>query len=256
MRDETLESVSNPDDLGDYCRQIEGRLSRVNAGNLVRVFGPAFELVRGWHRDGIPLSIVFRAIEQKAERHQAGQSKRPLRLEFCQADVESLFADWRRALGVQRAGTSGTADSTGDAESGTGGHDEVRRPSLTRQLDRAIQKLSMTVGRVDAPEAVLSETSRLLDALSALRDASKRARGDAKRGVIERARALDGDLARLARLGGQDVLVAVEAEAVQELAPFRGRLTAAQWQQSVDANVDRLLRARLGLPVLDIDDLV
>jgi hypothetical protein len=239
--------------LGDYCRRVEEHLARVNAGNLVRVFGPAFELVRGWFEADVPLSVVFRGIEQKAARHQAGQSKRPLRLEFCAADVNGLFADWRRAVGVQvdRRGRAGELAATGQEPIAEPG---ARRSTIARQLDRAIEKLALTTGRLDASADVQAETARLLDALSRLRDESRGARGDAKRAALERARAIDRDLGRLARLSGGAVIASVEAEAVKELMPFRSRLKADDWQRSVDANVDRLLRARSGVPTLDLED--
>jgi hypothetical protein len=95
---------SDPADLmnvGDYCRRVEEHLTKVNGGHLVRVVGPAFELVRRWAGDGVPLSAVFRGIERKAERRAAAESTRPLRLEFCEGDVTAVFDAWRRAIGVR-----------------------------------------------------------------------------------------------------------------------------------------------------------
>ena len=87
-------------DVADYCRQVEAHLTRTNGGHMVRVVGAGFALVKQWADDGVPLSVGFRAIEQKAERHKAGTSKRPLRIEFCEADVRELHAAWRRAVGL------------------------------------------------------------------------------------------------------------------------------------------------------------
>jgi hypothetical protein len=240
------------EDLGDYCRKVEEHLARVNAGNLVRVFGPAFELVRGWYEAAVPLSVVFRGIEQKAARHHAGQSTRPLRLEFCAPDVNALFADWRRAVGVR--GEAPAPGDRSDERQQRAADPAPRRATITRQLERAIEKLAQTTGRLDAPAGVQSETARLLDALSALRDETKGARGDAKLLALARARAIDGELGRLARLSGERVLADVEGEAVQELMPFRSRLKFEDWQRSLDANVDRLLRSRYGIPTLDLED--
>jgi len=84
-------------EVGEYCRQVEDYLTRVNGGHLVRVVGPGFELVRTWALEAIPLSVVFRGIELKAERHRSGSAARPLRIEFCEPDVRALYDDWRRA---------------------------------------------------------------------------------------------------------------------------------------------------------------
>src|SRR5262249_17394442 len=89
-----------PEDVGDYCRQVEQHLTRVNGGHLVRVVGPGFDRVRRWAEEGIPLTVVFRGIELKAERHRLGVSRRPLRIEFCDADVRETFDNWRRSIGV------------------------------------------------------------------------------------------------------------------------------------------------------------
>ena len=79
-------------DLGDYCRRVEQHLTQVNGGHLVRVVGPGFEMVRQWAEAGIPLTVVFHGIELKAERHRAGASRRPLRIEFCDADVRETLS--------------------------------------------------------------------------------------------------------------------------------------------------------------------
>jgi hypothetical protein len=41
-------------------------------------------------------------------------------------------------------------------------------------------------------------------------------------------------------------------DAEADLAPYRGRLGAAEWQRSLAVTADRLLRDRLGLPVLEL----
>ena len=75
-------------DAGDYCREIEAHLCRKNAGHLVRVVGPAFEMVAGWAAQGIPIKVACRGIDRTVERRAAkGPSRRPLRVEFCEEVV-------------------------------------------------------------------------------------------------------------------------------------------------------------------------
>ena len=92
--------MSEPE-LGQYCRAIETHLCQVNQGHLVRVVGPAFDLVRTWHASAVPLKIVLRGIDRRAARvlRVASGSRRPLRVEFCEADVMDVFDEWRRAIG-------------------------------------------------------------------------------------------------------------------------------------------------------------
>lgn len=236
-------------DLGEFCRRVEEHLARVNRGNLVRVFGPAFELVRRWYLAGVPLSIVLRGIQDKAERHQAGRSKRPLRLEFCESDVEALFADWRRAVGVAAATT---VDSS-SAEAARPTAPERNKTSLTRQIDRAIDKLSRAAGRLDAREEVRADLAVLIDGLVVLRDSGRRARGDGKKLVRERAASLDHDVAMLARRWAGPSIAETTAEAERDLAVYRARMPPEAWARSVEVSVDRMLRDRLGLPTLELD---
>src|SRR6188508_2149440 len=141
-----MEQLTAQVDLGEYCRRIEDHLTRANAGHLVRIVGPGFELVRGWADAGVPLSVVYRGIDIKAERHREGASKRPLRIEFCAGDVQAVFDQWRRAVGIMSIGTGAIDADGGDApevEGVEGGKDEAsdpspKRRSLSRHLDRAI----------------------------------------------------------------------------------------------------------------------
>src|SRR5205814_1132952 len=91
-------------DRSDYCREVETYLCRKNEGHLIRIVGPVFEKVCGWATQGVPLALAIKGIDQYCERYYAkGQRRRPVRVEFCEADVLELFDDWRRAVGVTGA---------------------------------------------------------------------------------------------------------------------------------------------------------
>jgi len=233
-------------DIGAYCRQIEDYLTRGNGGHLVRIVGPGFELVRGWATEGIPLSVVYRGIDLKLDRHRAGQSKRPLRIEFCEADVRDVYDQWRRAVGL--VAVRGPADASDEPAD-----EERKRPSLSKHLDRAIERLSRAAGRLDVPDAVRDLVGRLLAALTVLRDGAKKARGDARDAIVAELRSLDDQLSAGARLAAPpDLLATLERDAGQDLAAFRDRLPSDRWHAALTATVDRLLRDRWGLPTLDI----
>lgn len=246
MSDERLQDEAGALDIGEYCRSVEAHLARVNEGQLVRIAGTSFELVRGWALEGIPLAIVYRGIEQKAERHRAGRSKRPLRLEFCEHDVRALYDDWRRAVGVSAAGLD---EAPGDAGPVI---EERRRPSAGRQLDRAMTRLAAAAGRLDAPEALRDALSGILEELASMREQLRHARGESRRGLLARVADIDRAIGDAARRAADPAMADVQAEAARELAAFRARMSPAAWQRSVDAAVDRLLRERFGLPAIDI----
>jgi len=230
-------------ELADYCRQVEAHLTRVNGGHLVRVVGPGFALVKQWADEGIPLSVVFRAIEQKAERHKAGASKRPLRIEFCEADVRDLFASWRSAVGVTAAsGTDGGADEGG-----------TKRRSATKTIDRAIERLSRLAGQLEWPEAFRDAISHAIEDLAALRQQLSGVRGAARGPLLERLPGIDRALMAEARQAiGTGALADLTQQAEQELASYRTRLSSEAWAQAVSVTVEREVRRRLNLPSLEM----
>src|SRR5678816_213973 len=94
----------------DYCRDIETYLCQKNEGHLIRVVGPAFDVVSRWEQDGIPLKVAYRGIDRYFERYyRQGPRRRPIRIEFCEADVLDSFDEWRRALGLAGAPTAAAA---------------------------------------------------------------------------------------------------------------------------------------------------
>jgi hypothetical protein len=241
-------------DATDYCRQVEAYLCRKNEGHLIRIAGPVFEQVSGWAAQGVPLAVAFRGIDRYCERYYAkGPRRRPVRVEFCEADILELFDDWRRAVGVtQLVDSSAAVDAP------------ARRDSLPAHLDRAIARLTAlraTFAKASASAEAPADTSapkafdrRLDEAVRELdrtRAAAKQARGEARTAILDRLGALDRELLDAAR-GEIDVTrrAALLAEAEREIAPFAARMTAEARARAIDAAFDRLLRDALGLPVL------
>src|SRR4030095_14763878 len=171
------------DEIGDYCRRVEDHLTRANAGHLVRIVGPGFELVREWALTGVPLSIVYRGIDDKAERHREGQARRPLRIEFCDGDVRALYERWRRAIGLSilEVAEEGPEGRSGETESAEDAHaPKSKRPSLIKHLDRAIDKLSRTGGRMDLTVELRDACESVLQSLIELRNEAAKVRGEAR----------------------------------------------------------------------------
>jgi len=225
-------------DIADYCRQVEAHLTRINAGHLVRVVGPGFALVKQWADEGVPLSIVFRGIEQKAERHAAGASKRPLRIEFCEADVRALFDDWRRAIGGAAASAPAPA--------------EPKRRSASKTIERAIDRLGRLAGRLELSGEFRDAVSHVIEQLSALREELARTRGPAREHLLERLVPLERELLDQARrVVPADVLRGITAQAEHDLASYRDRMSPEAWARAVSVTVDRGVREHVGLPALE-----
>jgi hypothetical protein len=237
----------------DYCREVEAHLCRRNQGHLIRIVGPAFELVSGWAEKGIPLSVVCAGIDRTVERHDRKPTprRRPVRIEFCEADVLDAFDAWRRAVGVAGLGSSAPGEAASDAGDMRGGR---RRATLVAHLDRVLARLTALRGsdrrRVEL-DAALEEAVRRIDRLRA---AAPQARGEARASLLAELSALDRTLVSQA----VDALDAsararAESDARQSLAPYRERMAREIYDRALAAAIERHVRDAAGLPLLTYD---
>jgi hypothetical protein len=233
------------DEPETYCRDVEAYLCRRNDGHLVRIVGPAFEQVRGWATRGIPIKVVFRGIDRYFERYYAkGPRRRPVRVEFCEADVMDVFDEWRRSVGVGQPDT--------DSAEPAGGHAARPRESLSAHLEKLVARL--TTRRGGANRSLDAALDAIVRELDAARAGARGVRGERREALLNRLRELDGVLLTAAREGcGADTLRTLEAEADAQLAPFRARMAASAYAQSHQACLDRLIREHTQLPTIAFD---
>ena len=253
---------------GDYCRAIEAYLCRENGGHLVRIVGPAFQVVAAWHAAGIPFAIVKQGIDRTLARDRAkpaGPVRRPVRVEFCDPDVQDAFAAWRRAVGVGMAGADdgGTSPAAAandapaaDAAPGATAPRPGRGPSLAAHVDRAMQRLTqalLDLCRFAPEEASAARTAMeaALGTLDRLQGDARGARGEARAALVAALAAADGALAAalvasLPPAAAADLTRAARAE----LAPFAGRMAAADLASAEAAALARLVRERFRAPEL------
>ena len=236
-------------DIGAYCREVESYLCRVNGGHLVRIVGPAFGLVSGWAVEGIPLRVVLHGVDRTIARLTAkGPRRRPVRIEFCEADIRDAYDQWRRATGVRAAGTHDTAP--GEAAE----HAAHRLPSLPKHLERVLVRLSAVLATSDLPPALrdaLAATARDVDACL---DSSRGARGDARTAILDRLRAIEQAMTAAAVVAlPLDARQELDAQVARELAPYRRQLTADALRDAEGALLGDLLRKRYGLPQVRLD---
>jgi hypothetical protein len=232
-------NLQSPMNVAEYCRELEAYLCRKNEGHLIRIVGPAFEQVSGWAAQGVPLAVAFKGVDQYCERYYAkGPRRRPVRIEFCEGDILTLFDDWRRAVGVTQL-----SDTAADAP-------PAKRDTLPAHLDRAIARLTALRAGTPAPtfDRLLDEAVRELDRSRA---AAKPSRGEARSALIGRLAALDRELLDAARHQvDAPRRAALRAEADAEIAPFAARMAPDARARAVEAAFDRLVREAVGLPVL------
>lgn len=229
-------AVDHEQDGGAYCRAIEAHLCRKNDGHLIRISGPAFDLVRGWAEQGIPLRVATSGIDRTFERYYAkGQRRRPVHISFCEQDVLDAFDAWRRATGVVAAGVL-TADA---------------RPSssLPAHIDRLVARLVARRAGAGANTPLDQALDTLVRELDTLRPQAAHARGDVRTSIVRRLASIDEELQALARTHASDETRAAAARGARsDLEPFRERMTADAYATALQAATDRQLRDAAGLP--------
>jgi hypothetical protein len=230
-------------DVAGYCRQLETYLCQKNEGHLIRIVGPSFDQVCSWAERGVPLKVAFRGIDRYCERYYAkGDRRRPVRIEFCEADILDVFDEWRRAVGlVAGRGAVGAQEASGSS----------RRPSLASHIERALGRLRPAIASASVSgelPALIEGTIRELESLSQDANAS---RGEKRLRITERLASLDEELIAAA-LRHLDAARAAELkrEVEAELAPFGSRLTPDVREKASAAAFHRLVREAYALPTL------
>lgn len=231
-------------DIAAYCRHVEAYLCRRNGGHLVRIVGPGFELVRGWASEGVPLTLVERAIDICSERREARrEGARALRIEFCEADVRAEFQRWRRAVGPYLGGA--VEEEPAEAAPAAG---------LASHLTRAVERLSRAAARLGHSETFRARLDAIITRVAAVQADSKGARGERRAQFVEALAGIDRELMDAARdeAARSGLAADVRAAAATQLAPWRERMPGDAWAGATAAAADRLLRDRLDLPDLTL----
>lgn len=228
-------------DVSSYCRDVEAYLCRKNGGHLIRVVGPAFDLVKGWADLGIPLSVVEDGIDRTIERaSRTVRRRRPIPITFCEGDVLDGFERWRRAVGVNLE-SAGTKEATS------------RRGTLAAHVERVAAHLAAwSSGRAASPLTGL--VAEAVETLSTLAAPSATARGAARDEILTTLAALDRRMLDAADAALPPERRAVLAgEAAAELEAFRSRLAPPQWEAAVATARAHAVRRETGLPTVRFD---
>jgi hypothetical protein len=239
--------------VDEYCREIETYLCQKNDGHLIRVVGPSFGVVSGWAEQGVPLKIALAGIDRYFERYyRKGPRRRPVKIDFCDADVLDVFDEWRRATGIQSSVAS--LQSSVDSHQSTGnGHQSSAsgRQSLPGHLERVV--LRLTAAR--AGGSLGDEFDALIDQVAAELDVARAKsgglRGDARQALVDRLAALDEQLVKQARaVLDESTRASLARDADAELSGFRDGMTADAYARAREAAMDGLVRERFKLPVV------
>ena len=191
----------------------------------------------------------MRGIDRYFERYYAkGPRRRPVRVEFCEADVLDVFDEWRRAVGDH---WSRTLQRPIDARRRRAGSAAQHRRSLPAHLERVVARLTALAqrGRIARSMRRSTRSSRELDVARA---GAKAIRGDARQALIERLRALDTQLLDAAR--ARSATRRRMRRSPPRPTPSWRRFASAWRPRRTSSHgapcVDRLLRERRRLPMV------
>jgi hypothetical protein len=246
------------DDPGAYCREIETYLCRRNDGHLIRIVGPAFERVCGWAQAGVPLQVVVQGIDRKLERHHsAGRKRRPLRIEYCEADILEVFDEWRRAVGVGGTSDRGVNDTEAEIGQTAPPRDDDRpvrrRASLPAHIDRVMVQATNQLAMHEEVPGLHAALEQVVADLDALRPDARGARGTARAALLDRLAAIDRLFIAAVRTATGSTIEGMQDAARAELESFKTRMTETAYARAVTASTDRLLRERYRLPTVRLN---
>jgi hypothetical protein len=202
-----------------YFLAIEDFFVRLRGAPLL--LSPAdWQVARRWHRQGMPLEVVRRALETVfARRRERGARGRISSLRYCAPAVEAAWVE----------------------------HSELAAPGA-REEAAAFDAAARLRGLAAALPADLAGAAALKARLAALSNAGLDAQGVEERlADLDRA-TLDGALAALAG----DERSALDASVEKVLAALGGRLPAAEIERARERLARQVLRDRLGLPTLSL----
>ena len=237
--------------IADYCREIESYLCRKNDGHLIRVVGPSFDLVSGWAEEGVPLKVACAGIDRYFERYyRKGPRRRPVRIDFCDADVRDVFDEWRRSLGLVALPPDAVAGATQDQEVA-----KHRGVSLPAHLERVVVHLTNSRVAGVLPSSGDDLFDQLALELDRARASSRGIRGAARRALLERLGEIDRQLMTVVRdaLAPRD-REALEKEADEELSSFRAGMPPEVYGRARLAAFDRIVRDRFRLPTITFEE--
>jgi len=205
-----------------YFLAIEDHFVRLRGAPLL--LSPAdWQVARRWHRQGIPLELVRRALEEVfARRRERGAKGRISSLRYCAPAVEEA---WSERSELTAPGTRVEAEAFDDAS--------------------RLAALAAALAAIGGGSAWLAG---LRAELAALADAGLDPQAVEERLAELDRRMLDGALAALAA----EERAALDATLDKALGAIAGRLAAAEIEHARGRLARQVLRERLGLPMLSL----
>lgn len=199
-----------------YFQAIEEVFVRLRGAPLL--LSPAdWQVARRWHREGVPLDLVRRALEEVFEkRKERGAKGKISSLRYCAPAVEAAWADLRELTAPGERAEAPSFDVS------------ARLRALAAVLPQTLPLREEIASRITALEGSPQSVEELLSGVD--------------REMLAAAGASLDEPARA------ELETAVE----KTLAGLRARLPAEELERSRERLRSQILRQRLGLPVLSL----
>jgi hypothetical protein len=235
-----MPSRPNLENYFDYFTEIEEHYQR-RRGTIVPLSTLDWALIETWKDAGIPLDAALRGVDMAFDRYEQRRSKtkRINSLAYCAQEVLSAAEDMKEAaVGASKSKSNRGFESRQIIE-------------FLRRNASQLQRAALPSRPGIAPKTVAVEVaSALMGMASDLEGKPLPARLEdleRKLTVLE-----DKLFAVLLAAIADDEVVRVRAQADRELAPYRGRMPAAQVEQLQKQYVHKKLLEKYGLPRLSL----
>jgi hypothetical protein len=245
----------------NYFTEVEDAFVRRRGAHML-VSPLDWALIETWKEIGIPLHIVLRAVERSFDAWEArnNRHRRVNSLFYCQQEVETCYAEYRKAL-VGSAeiapGAEGTAEAGTTAAPSPANDDDspFPRAKVERFLGRVAEDLGLARERAERAqlpglgEAIARAEERLAEIAASL---SASARMDAEGLERDLTSLEDILLAALIERVPPEVVEAAGEEAKAALKGYKKQMDKEIYKQTLDKFVARRLRETYHIPRLSL----
>jgi hypothetical protein len=231
------------DNYFNYFTEIEEHFQR-RRGRTLLLSTLDWALIETWKDAGIPLEAALRGIDAAFDRYdlRPSKSKKVNGLAYCSQEVLAVAEQMKEAaVGVAKEKNSATPSAVFDPA----------------ELARFLRKNADQLEKAKLPErASISPEALAREAASALRDLADEvtAKRTARLEDVERRLTVLEEklLAGLLASTPDAELVSLRAQADRELAPYRGKMAAAQIDQLLKQYIHKRLLEKYEVPRLSL----
>ncbi|HEV2912302.1 MAG TPA: hypothetical protein VGX92_03200 [Pyrinomonadaceae bacterium] len=240
----------------NYFTEIEETFVRRRGKHLL-LGTMDWALIESWKEMGVPLHVVLNGIERAFDSFDAKPRKRSVKtLMYCQEEVEAQYAEWLESqLGAQGEPLNGE-QSPGEEDVSEDAHLPFPRAVILKHMAQARAALAQICeGRKPGldDDALCDVIGRVTARLSALeKDFAGAARPRAEKleeALTSLEKMLDEALGRSTPTAS---MATARAETQAQLEPYRNRMEAATYEQTLDNLLRKRLRDQRGVPRLSL----